>query len=272
MHIFLHRGHKLNCKKVSMLKSCLKAWETRQATELNKKVCKLIQLVNNHYWYMKSEDNIFLQNGLCKLWIFNKQPHARTCLTQPQVNFPEGSRKWKQSCHKNSQCLWQMATSHTVQTITCLADRKCRTAGMYVATQRALIFLTKEGNMMCDLQANTRINRITAETLECNRAHLSSTLHSLFPLLLFCSFPLHLFSLFSTPLQEVHTGVYFWIGQKECMPFPVHAVSIWTYEEMHKSNRRVFQEAAITSSPDSQYLPITVSCPLWETLRIKHPI
>ncbi len=189
MHSFLHRGHKLNCKKVSILKSCLKAWE------LNKKVCKLIQLVNNHYWYMKSEDNIFFHNSLCKLWIFNKQPHARTCLTQPQVNFPEGSRKWKQSCHKNVQCLWQMATSHTVQTITCLADRKCRTAGMYVATQRAVIFLTKEGNMMCDLQANMRINRITAETLECNGAHLSSTLHSLFPLLLF-------FSLFTSFLSS----------------------------------------------------------------------
>lgn len=103
--------------------------------------------------------------------------------------------------------------------------------------------------------------RITAETLECKGAHLSLTLHSLFPLLLF-------FSLFSTPLQDVHTGVYFWIGQKECMPFPVHAVSICTYEEMHRSNRRVFHEAAITSSSDSQYQTISVSCPLWETLRI----
>lgn len=66
----------------------------------------------------------------------------------------------------------------------------------------------------------------------------------------------------------MHAGVYFWIGQKECMPFPVHAVSIWTYEEMHRSNRRGFQEAAITSSSNSKHQTISVSFPLWQTLRI----
>lgn len=125
------------------------------------------------------------------------------------------------------------------------ADRKWRrAAGMYVATQRALIFLTKEGNTACDLQANmtTRSQRRPSSlTFNFNTTLFISSASVLLPL--------HLFSLFSTPLQEVHTGVYFPIGQKECMSFPVHAGSIWTYEEMHRSNSRVFH-ATRTGQPE----------------------
>lgn len=101
----------------------------------------------------------------------------------------------------------------------------------------------KHGVWFTSQHYHPRIQQITAEILECNGARLSlTTLHSLFPLLLF-------FSLFTSFLSHLNasagSGVYFWIGQKECMPFPVHAVSIWTYEEMHRSNGRVFHDSRV---------------------------
>lgn len=52
------------------------------------------------------------------------------------------------------------------------------------------------------------------------------------------------------------------------MPFPVHAVSIWTYcMKKCTSNRRVYHEAAITSF-NFKRQTIRVSFLIWQTMRI----
>lgn len=171
-----------------------------------------------------------------------------------------------------SQCLWQMETSRTVQTtMSCWQEvQNCRDVCGNTKSFNLPYKRRKHGVWFTSQHHHTRIHRITAETLECNGAHLSLTLHSLFPLLLF-------FSLFTSFLSSQRlcrkcTLEFIFESDKRnaChflfMPSP--------YGHMKKCTGLIegFSMRLPLQAHQTLNIKQCCSCPLRETLRIKHPM